>query len=91
VVSGDALYSQKALCRQIVQAGGASLFAVKANQPNLLADMALLFRDPPPGATFATTATSNKHGGRLERRERRERRASAALGPYPQAAGWCWK
>ena len=85
VVSGDALYCQKALCRQIAQAGGAYLFAVKANQPDLLEDIALLFRDPPPGETFATTATSDKHGGRLARRELR---ASAALGPYLRAAGW---
>jgi len=67
MVSGDALYCQKALCRQIVQAGGAYLFAVKANPPDLLADITLLVRDSPPGETFATTATSDKHGGQLER------------------------
>jgi predicted transposase YbfD/YdcC len=85
VVSGDALYCQKALGRQIVEAGGAYLFAVKANQPGLLEDVALLFRDPPPGEAFATTATSDKHGGRLEQRQLR---ASAALAGYLQAAGW---
>jgi predicted transposase YbfD/YdcC len=85
VVSGDALYCQKVVCRQIVQAGGAYLFAVKANQPDLLEDVALLFRAPPPGEDFATTTTSDKHGGRLERRQLR---ASAALAGYLQAAGW---
>ena len=68
MVSGDALYCQKVLCRQIVQAGGAYLFAVKANQPDLLDEVTLLFRDPPPGERFATAATVTKHGGRLEGR-----------------------
>jgi predicted transposase YbfD/YdcC len=85
VVSGDALYCQKALCRQIVQAGGAYLFAVKANQPDLLEDVALLFGDPPPGERLATAATVSKHGGRLEARRLR---ASATLAAYLQAAGW---
>jgi predicted transposase YbfD/YdcC len=85
VVSGDALYCQKALCRQIVQAGGAYLFAVKANQPDLLADVALLFRAPPPGEHFVTASTVSKHGGRLEVRRLR---ASATLAGYLQAAGW---
>lgn len=85
VVSGDALYCQKALCRQIVQAGGAYLFAVKANQPDLLDDVALLFRDPPPGECCATAATGSKHGGRLEERTLR---AAATLADYRQAAGW---
>jgi predicted transposase YbfD/YdcC len=85
VVSGDALYCQKALCRQIVQAGGAYLFAVKANQPDLLDDVNLLFADPPPGECFATACTVDKHGGRLEVRHLR---ASATLAAYLQAAGW---
>lgn len=85
VVSGDALYCQQALCRQIVQAGGAYLFAVKANQPDLLDDVALLFDDPPPGERFVTATTVSKHGGRLEVRHLR---ASATLAGYLQAAGW---
>jgi predicted transposase YbfD/YdcC len=85
VVSGDALYCQKVLCRQIVAAGGAYLFAVKANQPDLLDDVTLLFQEPPPGERFATAATVDKHGGRLEVRQLR---ASAALADYLQAAGW---
>lgn len=85
VVSGDALYCQKALCRQIAAAGGAYLFAIKANQPGLLDDVTLLFRDPPPGERFAMTATHDQHGGRLEGRRLR---ASATLADYLQAAGW---
>jgi predicted transposase YbfD/YdcC len=85
VVSGDALYCQKALCRQIAQAGGAYLFTVKANQPDLLDDVTLLFRDPPPGERFAAACTVDKHGGRLEVRHLR---ASAALAAYLREAGW---
>ena len=85
LVSGDALYCQKALCRQIRAAGGDYLFAVKGNQPSLLDDVALLFTDPPPGERFLTAQTVDKHGGRLEERRLR---ASATLAAYLQAAGW---
>jgi predicted transposase YbfD/YdcC len=85
LVSGDALYCQKALCRQIRQAGGDYLFAVKANQPDLLDDVALLFRLPPPGERFVCAQTVDKHGGRLEVRSLR---ASAVLAGYLQRAGW---
>jgi hypothetical protein len=63
VVSGDAWYGQKALCRQIQAAGGDYLFAVKANQPDLLEDVSLLFRDPPPGEAFRPTYTVDAHAG----------------------------
>lgn len=84
-MSGDALYCQQGLCQQIRAAGGDYLFAVKANQPSLLEDVALLFTDPPFGEAFLTARTVDKHGGRLE-----ERRLHAAgtLSRFLQAAGW---
>jgi predicted transposase YbfD/YdcC len=85
LVSGDALYCQKALCRQIRRAGGHYLFAVKANQPNLLEDITLLFREPPPGEHFLRARTVDQHGGRLEVRHLR---ASATLSAYLREAGW---
>ena len=85
LVSGDALYCQKALCRQIHAAGGGYLFAVKANQPDLLDDVRLLFRDPPPGEHFRCAQTVDAHGGRVEQRRLR---ASAALAAYLREAGW---
>lgn len=84
-VSGDALYYQKALCRQLRAAGADSLWEVKDNQPGLHEDIVLLFHEPPPGAVFLTAQTADKHGGRLERRQLR---ASATLADYLQAAGW---
>lgn len=85
LVSGDALYCQKSLCRQVRAAGGDYLFAVKGNQPSLLDDSALLFSDPPPGERFRAAQTVDKHGGRLETRHLR---ASAMLAAYLQEAGW---
>jgi predicted transposase YbfD/YdcC len=85
LVSGDALYCQKTLCRQIHQAGGDYLFAVKGNQPTLLEHIALLFTDPPPDERFLTAQTVDKHGGRLEARQVR---ASATLATYLREDGW---
>ena len=85
LVSGDALYCQQALCRQIREAGGDYLFAVKGNQPSLLEDVTLLFTDPPLGERFLTARAVGKHSGRLEERQLH---ASAALAGYLQKAGW---
>jgi predicted transposase YbfD/YdcC len=85
LLSGDALYCQRALCRQVRQAGGDYLFAVKENQPTLLADVALLFTDPPPGERFLQARAVTKHSGRLQERRLR---ASAALAEYLREAGW---
>lgn len=85
LVSGDALYCQKTLCRQLRLAGADYLLAIKANQPDLLEDVALLFRDPPLGERLLTAQTVTKHGGRLEQRHLR---ASAVLAAYLQETGW---
>jgi predicted transposase YbfD/YdcC len=85
LVSGDALYCQKALCRQLRAAGADYLVAVKANQPDLLDDVALLFREPPLGERFLSVQTVTKHGGRLEQRRLQ---ASAVLGAYLQEMDW---
>lgn len=45
VLTGDALFCQRALCQQILDAGGDYLLTVKANQPTLAAALELLF-DP---------------------------------------------
>jgi len=85
VVSGDALYCQKALCQQLRAAGANYLVAVKANQPDLLDDLMLLFAEPPLGERLLAATTVTKHGGRLEQRHLR---ASAVLATYLQEAGW---
>jgi predicted transposase YbfD/YdcC len=85
VVTGDALYCQRTLMRQIRRAGGHFLFAVKANQPELAAEVALLFDQPPPGETFALARMCGQHGSR---HEQRTLWASAALSAYLREAGW---
>jgi predicted transposase YbfD/YdcC len=46
VLTGDALFCQRHLCTQVLDAGGDYLFIVKENQPTLSEDIRLLF-DPP--------------------------------------------
>lgn len=48
VLTGDALFCQRHLCQQVLDAGGDYLLLVKENQPTLYRDIALLF--DPPGA-----------------------------------------
>jgi predicted transposase YbfD/YdcC len=47
VLTGDALFCQRPLCQQVLEAGGNYLLLVKENQPTLYDDIRLLF-DPPP-------------------------------------------
>lgn len=79
LVTGDALYCQAELCRQIRQQEGDYLVIVKANQPELQWALSTLFTLPPPGEHFATAVTWDQHGDRIERRRLW---ASAALTDY---------
>ena len=47
LVTGDALFAQRALCTHIVEQGGQYLFEVKNNQPALLQAVQRSFRDAP--------------------------------------------
>jgi predicted transposase YbfD/YdcC len=84
LITGDALYCQRALCRRIVRGGGAYFLAVKGNQPELHADVRLLFEWPAPGERFAEAVEHRQHG---DRREVRRLRASAALAGYTDWPG----
>lgn len=79
VVTGDALYAQRRLCRQIMAGGGEYLFIVKRNQLELYEDIALLFTEPPPGEVFLYAQQRGQHG---DRREVRRLWASTALEGY---------
>lgn len=48
VVTGDAIFAQKEICRVITDGGGDYLFTVKDNQPALRADIALAFGGDSP-------------------------------------------
>lgn len=73
VVTGDAMFTQRNLSSQIVEAGGQYIWTVKANQPTLHADIERLFgpeRVPlgsaPLRTDFQTVTTTTKGHGRLE-------------------------
>ncbi len=75
------MFCQPKVCAQVVEAGGDYFFAVKANQPNLHADLQLLFQEPsqaeqkrqgfeaPPPLQLTSTRAATKGHGRIEVRE----------------------
>jgi predicted transposase YbfD/YdcC len=77
--TGDALYAQKGLSRQVVEQGGDYFWVVKRNQPTLYEDIALLYAQPPWGERWAEACQGGRHG---DRREWRRLRASSALKDY---------
>ncbi len=79
VVTGDALYAQKNLSRQVVEQGGDYFWVVKDNQPFLRSAIDLLFAVPPWGEEFATATEQGRHGDRWEQRKLR---AATALNDY---------
>jgi hypothetical protein len=84
VVTGDALYCQRELCRRIVARGGDYFVAVAANQRTLYDDLYWLFEWPAPGEAFRTAGSTNQHGNRIERRRLW---ASTALADYTDWPG----
>jgi predicted transposase YbfD/YdcC len=76
LVTGDAMFAQRNLSSQIVEAGGDYCWIVKENQPTLYDDLRLLFGPQPeelPGTSpipddFVTVRTVDKGHGRLEER-----------------------
>jgi predicted transposase YbfD/YdcC len=66
VLTGDALFCQRKICKQVCEAGGDYLILVKANQGTLFEDIRLLFEPADPSITLtdqreATTVDSG-HG-----------------------------
>ena len=76
LLTGDAMFAQRNLSRQIVEAGGDYLWIVKGNQPRLYDDLRLLFGPQPaalPGTSliaddFETVRTLTPGHGRLDER-----------------------
>jgi predicted transposase YbfD/YdcC len=75
IVTGDAMFAQRELSRQVVEAGGDYVWSVKENQPALRADIEALF-DIEEGKTklkplphdLQRAASLDKQHGRLEQR-----------------------
>lgn len=75
VVTGDAMFTQKELSRQVVEAGGHYVWSVKENQPGLRADIESLFeieegktKLKPMANDLRRAETTDKQHGRLEQR-----------------------
>jgi len=77
ILTGDALYCQPPLCAQVLAGQGDYVLVVKGNQPELLADVDLLFADPALHSAAAahssdfdyrTSRTLDKGHGRIEER-----------------------
>jgi len=58
LITGDAIFCQRDLSQQIVDAGGHYLWTVKENQPTLLADIKVAFT-PSIEAAFSPSAEAN--------------------------------
>lgn len=83
VLTGDALYCQRSLCQQLLDAGGDYLFLVKANQPTLAEDLRLLFDPPfavPPLSDRREVTTIDQGHGRYD--DTRHLLASTDLNQY---------
>jgi hypothetical protein len=60
--------TQRHVAQTIVDKGGDSVMLVKANQPQLRADIELVFTLPPVGDCQATARTVDSGHGRIEQR-----------------------
>ena len=73
-ITGDAIFTQRAICKVIIDGGGDYFFTVKGNQPTLQADIAQAFRPFSPSAVWSpppdlqVTETIEKSHGRIETR-----------------------
>lgn len=84
IVTMDALLTQRHIAQTIVDKGGDYVMIVKANQPQLWADLELVFTLPPVGDHQATARTVDLGHGRIEQRNLT---TSAALVGYSDWPG----
>ena len=84
VVTMDALLTQRHVAQTIVDEGGDYVMTVKENQPQLRADIELIFTLPPVGDHQETARTVDIGHGRIEQRNIT---TSEALGGYSDWPG----
>jgi predicted transposase YbfD/YdcC len=88
IVTIDAMGTQKEIAEKIVNRGADYVLSLKENQPGLLEDVELFFKDPPAGVEFDYAKTEEKSHGRMERRECTSCNDAAWLsGAHPGWAG----
>jgi predicted transposase YbfD/YdcC len=79
----DALLTQRAIARTIVEGGGDYVMVAKDNQPTLVADIRAVFADPPAGDEQAITRSLDSGHGRVERRRLTTSSALAGYSDWP--------
>ena len=84
IVTMDALLTQRQVAQTIVEAGGDYVMIVKENQPQLKADIELVFTLPPAGDRQESVRTVDVGHGRIETRNLT---TSEALGGYSDWPG----
>jgi predicted transposase YbfD/YdcC len=82
VITGDAMFTQRAIAATIVGAGNDYLFVVKENQPTLHEEIAVLFADPDAAVSVAEETSVHS-----QRSEQRRLRASTELVGYTDWPG----
>lgn len=82
VITGDAMFTQRAIAETILDAGNDYLLIVKENQPTLHGEIATLFADP--AAVVSAAEETTRHSQRIEQRRLR---ASTELVGYTNWPG----
>ena len=86
VVTMDALLTQRQVAQTIVEQGGDYVMIVKDNQPQLRADIELVFALPPAGDRQETARTVDIGHGRLEQRTITTSEALVGYSDWPSLA-----
>jgi len=87
IVTMDALLTQRQIAQQIVGAGGDYVMVVKANQPQLLEDIATVFAlAPTAGEQRTAAATLDLGHGRIEQRRLQTSNVLAGYSDWPGLA-----
>jgi predicted transposase YbfD/YdcC len=87
IVTMDALLTQRQIAQQIVGAGGDYVMVVKANQPQLLEDIATVFALAPTAGEQRTAAATLDFGhGRIEQRRLQTSSVLAGYSDWPGLA-----
>jgi predicted transposase YbfD/YdcC len=86
IVTMDALLTQRHIAQTIVDKGGDYVMIVKENQPQLRADIELVFTLPPVGDYQATTRTVDLGHGRIEQRNLTTSEALVGYSDWPGLA-----
>lgn len=83
ILTMDALLTQRSIAQAIVEAGADYVMLAKANQPQLEADIALVFTEPPEDDPQSHAETIDRAHGRIEQRRLTLSSALADFSDWP--------